>query len=103
MRYYKEYDGNGRIAAVGMGLGGTEISETEYNGFLAEIREKAAFAMRLYKGEITAADVPETWREYARNEADKLSALDAEKEAEAGEEDFIAALAELGVTVNEES
>ena len=62
MKYYKiENDNN--IVAIGTGYGGTEITETEYNALLAEIREKAALADKLYSGEITLDAVPAEWQE----------------------------------------
>lgn len=61
-RYYKQTDGM-YILAVGVGAGGTEITEAEYNALLSEIREKATLVDKLYSGEITIADVPTEWRE----------------------------------------
>lgn len=63
MRYYAQYSEDSRLIAIGTGYSGTEITETEYNALLSEIREKAALVDRLYSGEITIADVPEAWRE----------------------------------------
>ena len=39
MRHYKQID-NGYIACIGMGKGGTEITEDEYNTILSVIRGK---------------------------------------------------------------
>ena len=39
MRYYKDIN-NGYILAIGIGGGGTEITETEYNTIMAVIRQK---------------------------------------------------------------
>ena len=63
MRYYAQYNDTGKLIAIGTGLGGTEITESEYNALLAEIREKAAIVNQLYSGEITIADVPTDWQE----------------------------------------
>lgn len=63
MRYYAQYNDNGKLIVIGTGNGGTEITEAEYNSLLAEIREKAALADKLYTGEITIADVPTEWQE----------------------------------------
>ena len=63
MRYYAQYNDNGKLIAIGTGNGGVEITEAEYNTLLAEIREKAALVEQLYNGAITIADVPEAWRE----------------------------------------
>lgn len=62
MRYNKQTSNN-YILAIGTGYGGVEITEEEYNALLAEIREKAALADKLYTGEITIADVPTEWQE----------------------------------------
>ena len=63
MRHYAQYNDSGKLIAIGTGNGGTEITESEYNALLTEIREKAALVEQLYNGEITIDDVPEAWRE----------------------------------------
>lgn len=63
MRYYAQYNEFGKLLAIGSGLGGTEITEAEYNTLLAEIREKAALVDKLYSGEITIDAVPAEWQE----------------------------------------
>ena len=63
MRYYTQYDESGKLIAIGTGPGGTEITESEYNALLSEIREKAALVDKLYSGEITIAEVPAVWQE----------------------------------------
>ena len=63
MRYYAQYNDSGNLIAIGTGLGGTEITESEYNTLLSEIREKAALVEQLYNGEITIDDVPTEWQE----------------------------------------
>ena len=62
MRYFVKYSNN-EIFAVGMGNGGTEITEEEYNNLLFRIRTKAALVDQLYNGEITISDVPIEWQE----------------------------------------
>lgn len=78
MRYYKQFDDTGKLIAIGTGPGGTEITESEYNALLAEIREKAACVDKLYTGEITIDNVPEAWREDVQREVDALKATDEE-------------------------
>ena len=63
MRYYAQYDDSGKLIAIGTGAGGVEITESEYNALLSEIREKAAMVDKLYSGEITIDDVPTDWQE----------------------------------------
>lgn len=101
MRYYAQYDESGKLIAIGTGHGGTEITESEYNTLLAEIREKAALVDKLCSGEITIDAVPTEWREEIQRRVDQRRALEAEnaENAEATDEDYLAALAELGVTV----
>ena len=75
MKYYKiENDNN--IVAIGTGLGGTEITEAEYNALLSEIHEKAAFVNKLYSGEITIDDVPTDWQEEIQRRVDERIAAD---------------------------
>lgn len=101
MRYYVKYNHYGELIAIGTGPGGTEITESEYNALLSEIREKAALVDKLYIGEITIDDVPTEWQEEIQRRVDERRAWEAEtaETAEATDEDYLAALAELGVTV----
>ena len=62
MRYYAQYNDSGKLLAIGTGSGGTEITESEYNALLSEIREKAAMVDKLYSGEITIDAVPAPWQ-----------------------------------------
>ena len=71
MRYYAQYNDSGVLLAIGTGIGGTEITEAEYNALLTEIREKTALIGKLYKGDITIADVPTDWREEIQRRVDK--------------------------------
>jgi hypothetical protein len=83
MRYYKSFDGN-RLMAVGVGYGGAEITEEEYNALLTTIREKAALANQLYNEEITIGEVPMEWQEeIQRRVNDRIAA-----EGEAAEQDI---------------
>ena len=63
MRYYAKYNDLGKLILIGTGAGGVEITESEYNALLAEIREKAALVDKLYSGEITLDEVPTEWQE----------------------------------------
>ena len=62
MRFYAKYDRE-KLLYIGTGPGGTEITESEYNALLSEIREKAALVDKLYSGEITIDAVPVEWQE----------------------------------------
>ena len=95
-RYYKQSDGM-YILAIGVGAGGTEITEAEYNTLLAEIRAKAQLVDKLYNGEITIDAVPVEWQEeIQRRVTERQEAEQAEPE-ETELEDAIAALKLLGV------
>lgn len=84
MRYYAQYDETGKLLAIGTGPGGTEITESEYNAILSEIREKAAMVDKLYGGEITIDDVPTEWQEEIQRRVDERMAA----EGEAAEQDI---------------
>ena len=105
MRYYAQYEESNKLIAVGTGPGGTEITESEYNELLTMIREKAALVNQLYNGEITIDEVPTEWQGEIQRRVDERKAWEEEnaEEAEATEADYLAALAELGVSVNEEN
>ena len=105
MRYYAQYNESNTLIAIGTGYGGVEITESEYNRLLTEIREKAALANQLYSGEISLADIPTDWQEEIQRRVDERKAWNEEhaEEVEATEADYIAALSELGVSVNEET
>ena len=75
MKYFAQYE-NGILTAIGTGHGGTEITESEYNALLAEIREKAALVDRLYSGEITIDSVPVDWQEEIQRRVDERIAAE---------------------------
>ena len=78
MRYYAQYNDNGKLLAIGTGLGGTEITEAEYNRLLSEIRAKASLVEQLYSGDITIADVPAEWQEEIQRRVDERIAAEGE-------------------------
>ena len=80
MRYCAQYDESNRLIAIGTGYGGVEITESEYNTLLAEIREKASLVNRLYNGEITIADVPTDWQEEIQRRVDERIAAEGSAE-----------------------
>ena len=97
MRYYAQYNSENKLIAIGTGLGGTEITEAEYNTLLAEIRAKAQLVDDVYNGVKTLDDVPAEWRdEIQRRVTERQEAEQAEPE-ETELEDAIAALKLLGV------
>ena len=78
MRYYAQYNSDGAILAIGIGPGGVEITEAEYNRLLAEIREKAVLVDKLYSGEITLDKVPADWQEEIRRRVNERITADGE-------------------------
>ena len=77
MRYYAQYNDTGKLIVIGTGLGGTEITEAEYNALLSEIREKAALVNKLYNGEITIDAVPVDWQEEIQRRVDERIAAES--------------------------
>lgn len=75
MKYFAQYSDD-KLIAIGTGIGGTEISEAEYNALLSEIREKAALADKLYSGEITLDAVPAEWQEEIQRRVDERIAAE---------------------------
>ena len=80
MRYYAQYNDNGKLIAIGTGPGGVEITEAEYNTLLAEIREKAALVDKLYSGEITIDAVPAEWQEEIQRRVEERIAAEGSAE-----------------------
>ena len=80
MRYYAQYNDTGKLVAIGTGYGGTEITESEYNRLLSEIREKAALVDKLYSGEITIDAVPVEWQEEIQRRVDERIAAEGAAE-----------------------
>lgn len=80
MRYYAQYNDSGALIAIGTGYGGSEITESEYNRLLAEIREKAALVDKLYSGEITIDEVPTEWQEEIQSRVDERIAAEGTAE-----------------------
>ena len=96
MRYYAQYDESGKLIAIGTGTGGTEITESEYNRLLSEIREKAALVDKLYSGEITISDVPTDWREEIQRRVDERIAAEGEaEEQEISGDEFLSMIKEV--------
>lgn len=89
MRYYKQLK-NDYILAIGTGDGGEEITQEEYDHIMSVIRNRP---------------VPETGYDY-RLKTDLTWELVevpvVEDDPEATEADYLEALAELGVTLDEE-
>lgn len=78
MRYYAQYNDTGKPLAIGIGPGGIEITEAEYNALLSEIREKAALVDKLYGGEITIDEVPTDWQEEIQRRVNERIAAEGE-------------------------
>ena len=76
MRFFAQYNDSGKLLAIGTGTGGTEITESEYNALLSEIREKAALVDKLYSGEITIDDVLTDWQEEIQRRVDERIAAE---------------------------
>ena len=74
MRYYKMTDTDGKLTAIGTGVGGTEITAEEYTALSAEIEEKAALVKALVVGCISVEDIREDWREEIVRRAAAISA-----------------------------
>ena len=93
MRYYAQYNDSGKLIAIGTGPGGTEITESEYNALLAEIREKAALVGKLYSGEIKLDEVPADWQEEIQRRVDeRIAAEGAAEEQEISGDEFLSML-----------
>ena len=80
MRYFKKCNDCGKIIFIGTGPGGTEITESEYNTLLSEIREKADLVNKLYSGEITIGAVPVDWQEEIQRRVDERIAAEGTAE-----------------------
>ena len=80
VRYFARYNASGGLLSIGTGLGGTEITEAEYNALLSEIREKAALVDKLYSGEITIDEVPTDWQEEIQRRVDERIAAEGSAE-----------------------
>lgn len=78
MRYYAQYNENNNLLAIGTGPGGVEITESEYNRLLTDIREKAALVNQLYSCDITIDAVPADWQEEIQRRVDERIAAEGE-------------------------
>ena len=96
VRYYVRYSDSGKLIAIGTGLGGTEITESEYNVLLAEIREKAALVDKLYGGEITIDEVPADWQEEIQRRVDeRIAAEGSAEEQDISGDEFLSMIEEV--------
>ena len=98
MKYYAQYNDSGKLIAIGTGIGGTEITEAEYNALLTEIREKAALVEQLYNGEITIDEVPVEWQEEIQRRVNERIAAEG-----AAEEQDLSAEEALNIILGGES
>ena len=98
MRYFAQYNDNGKLIAIGTGNGGVEITEAEYNALLSEIREKAALVDKLYSGEITIDEVPTEWQEEIQRRVNERIAAEG-----AAEEQDLSAEEALNIILGGES
>ena len=90
VRYFARYNASGGLLSIGTGLGGTEITEAEYNALLSEIREKAALVDKLYSGEIALSDVPTDWQEeIQRRVEERIAAEEAAEEQDISAEEAL--------------
>lgn len=88
MRYYAQYENN-KLIAIGIGLGGTEITKEEYESLLTEIRTKVELVNKLYNAEITFEDVPSQWQEeIQRRVAERIAIEEAMEYEEISSEEF---------------
>ena len=101
MKYCAQYNDSGKLVAIGTGPGGTEITESEYNALLAEIRAKAQLVDDVYNGVKTLDDVPAEWRDEIQRRVTERQEAEAEPEEQSEMDDMAAALTLLGVTPEE--
>ena len=80
MRYFSLHNGDHKLVGIGTGIGGTEITEAEYNALLAEILKKAELVDKLYSGEITIDAVPVEWQEEIQRRVDERIVAEGEAE-----------------------
>ena len=71
MRFFANYDDSGRLLSIGTGNGGTEITESEYDWLMHEIREKAVLVNSVEAGEVLIDSVHEEWRDEIRTRVDE--------------------------------
>lgn len=96
MRYYAQYNENNKLIAIGIGFGGTEITEAEYNTLLAEIIEKASLVDKLYNEEITIVDIPAEWQEeIQRRVNERIEAEGLAEEKDIPTDEFYSMLEEV--------
>ena len=76
IRYFKEYDENGRLLAIGAGdaLNGVDITKEEYDALAADIALASECAEKVYKGEMAIQDVPERLLDEVQMRVDEMTA-----------------------------
>ena len=90
MRYHKYVNYSGKLIAIGIGNGGTEITKEEYDALLVEIRAKASLVDQLYHEEITLSDVPTEWQdEIQRRVNERIEATETLDEQELSSEEAL--------------
>ncbi len=81
MRYYAIYDAQGVLTGLSRSdcyiAEAAAITQEEYGSLLADIRAKAAYVDRVYRGDMSMDQVPAEWRAEIRERVDKCKAEDA--------------------------
>ena len=100
-KYYVIRNDGNIVLGCGDSLGGEEITKEAYDALITEVRVKTALVNDLYAGKITIEDVSAEWQEEIQRRVDDRIRAEAEakENAEATEEDYQRALAELGVVL----
>lgn len=77
MRYFKEFDENGKLHSIGAGdaLNGIDITKEEYEILLEEFKAKTEYANKVYYCEITIDEVPEEYRADVQAEVDEIISI----------------------------
>jgi hypothetical protein len=75
MRHFARFDESGNLLSIGTGDAvGVEITESEYDWLLHEIREKAVLVNSVEAGDVLIDSVHEEWRDEIRDRVDERKA-----------------------------
>lgn len=75
MRHFARFDESGKLLSIGTGDAvGVEITESEYDWLMHEIREKAVLVNSVEAGDVLIDSVHEEWRDEIRTRVDERKA-----------------------------
>lgn len=90
MRYYAKHDKNGAMISFGIGYGGIEVTEEEYNHLMDKYKRTHAAISAVYNEEMAIEDIDEDIRENVQKVVGEMKAADTDPNREISDSEALA-------------